>query len=429
MSCADWLAKMQAAVGEDARVKRLGLVKIADKIKSTRATLDAHILQIGNWDFPVDFDSARTVYMNLLDAYKAALNDTWRHVDAVTQTYTSLMKSTAATKDAWRTERNKVRAKMIEKHVAPGPAKVVADVSYSMFQPPSKIGISLEYSSKELQVTEGMTVKDFGDPMIVRYSASKTYGEQNHYEQQWGSHYLEHKQCVTPLFGEVKAAMKEDTSTASSVTMDVKAHPDLNPTIAEQKLQWFSPVAVKPSILVRHCEMSDTSLQAYPYMKVPHWLMQYIGTSVVIVLPSDGLEKVGDPGMWIERCDSIELAKFPAFYMAEGDCLWVPAGCVPVAIGIPVTYKFSTTNPVVDLKSVKQNQTHFVGYGIYPIIDTAYMQSNVDKTVCADVAASWARASEYLPKSWKNAKQVKLWQQALLGTTVEGEGDAEKQTT
>jgi len=86
----DWIDRMVAVVGEDARVKRFDLPGLKASIEGARTAVDAFNDKVPDWEFPVDFAKERADYYKHLAKYETACCQVWRHVEAVTQPFNSV---------------------------------------------------------------------------------------------------------------------------------------------------------------------------------------------------------------------------------------------------------------------------------------------------------------------------------------------------
>jgi hypothetical protein len=407
----EWLGRMITALKGVPKIEKLRLPILQVAIQEAKAALDECVKGIPDWYFPVDFESRRQPYMQLVRNLQTALSQVKRHIVGVTRTHAEQSKGSTAKKTHWRTERNKIRAHCEGTSVPTCISKQIADVWWGSVADPRELDMQLEVVSPTCPIGANSTLAAWAAPWSVTYDSERIEDDASKIQISFSKFYLEHRQVCAQLLKDCEGVMRAPQTALTSAIGLFNPAPklDLSFLPAVDELGFAATNALPVALWAGKCDCLSVAPQHWPFARMPCYLQVMCGRAVVVVMTAETLEPVGDLTKFLVDAEMAALAKHPTFLANEGDVVWIPAACQCLVYGVPPHIKVEKATGV-DLKC-KVTPWSAVGIAIHPAFATSLIPQ-IESSKAA-MLSSYAKTSAWIPTAWKTSMAVKRFREGF----------------
>ena len=408
-----FIQNCQQTYGAQERVKALKLDDVHASMAATKNELTQFRDAIDSWSFPVNCVEKRSTLHARIVAWKAACAEAKCHTEALSGMLQEEKEVETAVADKRRKQRDQIRDGLLERNVSKAIAKVTADKLQSSVVDPASIKITLAYDSPGVPRTDSSLAEVSDKPFIVKYVSGAQ--QRNGLEAYTAKLYEEKKEQICNKMADTKTEMSKSGLGKATTTFDAPgtqffACKDDGVTRVSAEVE-----SLRSTATCSWTGCSDCSLESWPLFAHPMWLTQYVGNSVITVLPPDMISKTQDVDEYLQNLDGTECRNCKVFHLREGDSVWMPLGFYPVVIGVDPRIQWKSTGevsvPPVRTKS-GATQHHFILYGATPIYDLDFID-RCPKAVRLQIASSLVRAGGLVPKSYRDKAEFTKWIEEL----------------
>jgi len=385
------------------------LVKCGDSLREEKTN-------VGKWDIEDDFHSARKKFNSVYSEFQAAVKAVLRHKTAIDETIARSKKGKEEVARVWRQNRDKLRLFIESKGLHPVIAKLVADLLYSKVSPPEKSNVRLQIYSPMVNLSEIAEVNKntFSQPIHIVYNAAALPDSQHHLEQELATLFRENQQTAITKMRECVTCMIGPPAVGQAIgALDLATEFKWNPADLASDDQWFNPIKVRHALWTTWTEQGDLTVPSWPFQRLAGFLVNFVGQFVVTVVDSaTALEHGGDIQQYVIGMETNDLHKFPSYVLKEGDALWLPLGTIPIISSQQMKVQAITSKVDLKERTTVGVQRHPSALGVQVCLDiTADGAASPD--LRRSVLASWVRAGDYLPPSWKQNAEIAQWKASL----------------
>ena len=129
----EWTQEVIDQCGSIEKVKKLGLPTLLERHAEARKALTDFAKASKDWPFPVDFNSYRPQFLDLVEKLEKCSKDLQRHTRAIASALAEHIKSNGEQVRFWRSQRDRIRDYLRSIGLSLGVAKVYADLVYGLF--------------------------------------------------------------------------------------------------------------------------------------------------------------------------------------------------------------------------------------------------------------------------------------------------------
>jgi len=137
------------------------------------------------------------------------------------------------------------------------------------------------------------------------------------------------------------------------------------------------------------------------------------GRAVCIVLDGDTVMEHSNLEKWVTGLDSTDLQTYDTWVVEEGSTVFLPAGSVPIWIGISPDQKYEPEMKMNAPLPSGAVQRHAFAIAVNPIFDANFCKEVYREDICQGTVAQWVKSSSQLPFTWKTDARVKAWKEGM----------------
>ena len=410
---------------EHPSVKCFPIPASIDRSRKAYTALKDMQTEVNSWAPPLDFKEARSKVFSLASEFFSAVEDTMSYQDCLSTTKQTVTTEKESSKRRWRNHRQLfVALYQVRSEHYPVVAKVCGDLSFSVYEPPSKIGIqTCVYVCLPLETTDSSSVDVFSVPRLVLPETDVPVLDRTFW----------HTQCY--IFLSENLATIQAKSTASLPTL--RASTASAPTNVAKGLiepknffkwngpekefpQWFDCVPdVKVPVFTHSVGHAWLATQDFPYAGIPGFLHAIFGSLVVMVITAASMLEHPNPSAFLKSLPTTGWEKEHAVILRPGGSLFIPFGCVPVVIGMPAhCHDVDENNCPKERDEQAATELETVTWAMTLLYDkSAFTQSaNVQLLVASQAALAYP----YTFKFFKTSEPIKKWVQDLSQSQTAG---------
>lgn len=408
----NFLRSSLAKFGDMPKVAALRLQPVIDSLESAKKALNDWHKTVESWQFPCDFEQERTQLFQHVAVWRKNATEAERHVAALQGLLQEHKAQTSRNADAWRKGRDRIRKWLEEDGVLPCIARVAGDLLQSKYKDPASVGVTLHY--QPLPEIQEFGKDTFTKPLLLVEPAEVNDTNQwfSNLVQQVKAFFGANKTTAVSKMAESVKVMYRDRRNSAIATMDNAQKLDFKEPGTDEDV--FDHPTLRTIVFSSFDLICDVTLSANPFRGVPLFLTQYVGSSLLILLPDEVVSKNLNLHDYLAALDPAGLNKLIALVLEEGQTIWVPLGWYAVTLSLKPGIDWKAKDVKLPPRKSKAGavQRHNCAVGFYCIYDKALVgMASMEARLTLVTNSTQGMVS--LPKSFRDDAGVKSFLEEL----------------